>query len=125
MSSGAPQFARMPWYPRDFMASTRGWPLIAEAVYRKMLDWQWDLGGAEVGTLPEDPERLRMVVGATPEEWGVAWSWVESKFPIVDGGRRNARLEEHRAEAVRRLKLRQRAGEAGARARWGDPKVQP
>ena len=43
--------------------------------------------------LPEDEEILRSIAGATPAEWKLAWRYVEPKFPQVEGGRRNARLE--------------------------------
>ncbi len=84
----------MPWYPRDFASSTRGWPLIARGVYRELLDAQWDLG-----SLPADPKRLQAICGATDEEWVIAWPEIESKFPLAEASRRNLKLEEHRAKA--------------------------
>lgn len=48
---------RMPWYPSSFYASTRSWPLIARAIYRELLDTQWDSGG-----LPNDPGALRAML---------------------------------------------------------------
>jgi uncharacterized protein YdaU (DUF1376 family) len=118
----APQFARMPWYPRDFASSTRGWPLVARAVYRELLDAQWDAGGASsAGTLPEDDEALRLLAGATPAEWKAAWPrYVEMKFPRVDSGRRNARLESHRQAAVAEFLARQKGAEITNRKRWGN-----
>lgn len=62
----APAFARMPWFPRDFASSTRGWPLVARAIYRELLDAQWDAGGSSVGTLPADEQLLRAIAGASP-----------------------------------------------------------
>lgn len=103
-----PQFARMPWFPRDFASATRAWPLVARAVYRELLDAQWDVGGIEPGTLPDDEEQLRELVRATPAEWRLAWRFCEPKFPPVAGGRRNARLEEHRQAAKRDFEARQR-----------------
>lgn len=103
-----PQFAKLPWFPRDFASATRVWPLIARAVYRELLDLQWDVGGIEPGSLPDDEQQLRELVRASPAEWKLAWPYVEPKFPKVEGGRRNARLEEHRAAAVREYQSRQR-----------------
>ena len=86
----------MPWYPGDFMRSTRGWSVSAKGVYRELLDAQWDMGG-----LPVDPAELAELIRATPAEWKAGWSKCESKFPISeDGLRRNARLETHRSKAA-------------------------
>jgi hypothetical protein len=89
----------MPWYPSSFTRSTRGWPLLARRVYRELLDWQWDVGGINADTLPRDPETLRKEVGATPEEWSVAWPYIEPQLQFADGGtgRRSLPLEEHTA----------------------------
>ena len=110
-----PQMSRMPWYPRDFASSTRGWPLAARGAYRELLDAQWDLG-----SLPAEPGQLRALAGATPREWNTAWRFIESKMPLgEDGRRRNARLEAHRKRAVEILERRSAAGAAGNAARWG------
>jgi uncharacterized protein YdaU (DUF1376 family) len=94
--SDFPQFARLPWYPRDFRSSTLGWPLVARAVLRELLDAQWDTGG-----LPDDPVALRRIVDASPAEWRIAWPIVQPKFERgTDGKLRNRRLEEHRKQAV-------------------------
>lgn len=104
------QMPRMPWYPSSFYASTRTWPFIARAVYRELLDVQWDAGG-----LPADPEALRTMVGVTQAKWRVAWPLVKQKFELdQDGQLRNQRLEEHRAYA---LKLTERRRDA-ANKRW-------
>jgi uncharacterized protein YdaU (DUF1376 family) len=102
MAEQTPGFPWMKWFPRDFFASTRGWPLIARAVYRELLDAQWDMGGL----LPADEEQLREIARATPAEWRTAWKHVVPKFPEVDGGRRNARLEQHREKSHAEYKAR-------------------
>jgi uncharacterized protein YdaU (DUF1376 family) len=96
----------MPWYPRDFASSTRGWPLSARAIYRELLDAQWDMGGSSPGTLPTDEAQLRKIAAATTSEWRAAWPYVEPKFPVVNGRRRNERLEQHRAAAVKAFRGR-------------------
>ena len=112
---GAPQMARMPWYPRDFSSSTRGWPLVARAVYRELLDAQWD-----IGSLPNNLEALRAMAGATVREWRIAWPQIGPKLPIgQDGRRRNPRLEEHRERAVVLLERQRAGGVKGNEARWG------
>jgi len=105
----------MPWYPARFLSSTRGWPLTARAIYRELLDCQWELGG-----LPADPGELRRMIGATPAEWKYWRQFAERKFPIdADGQRRNATLEEHRTKsAAIRERNREGAGKTNAK-RWG------
>lgn len=114
MSSG-PQMARMPWYPRDFASSTQGWPLLARAVYRELLDASWD-----IGLLPADSEILRRIVGASSTEWDAAWPLVAAKFEVgSDGNLRNARLEEHRAKAFELWKRRSAGAQQTNEKRWG------
>ena len=104
-SDARPQMARLPWYPRDFASSTRGWPLVARGIYRELLDASWDMGG-----LPDDPEILRGIAAATRDEWAVGWALVSPKWTRGDDGLlRNSRLEEHRAKALD-LHTKRRAG---------------
>ena len=103
-----PQFARMPWYPRDFASSTQFWPLSARAIYRELLDAQWNAGSLEPGILPDDEDQLRQCARATPAEWKAGWPHVEPKFPKVQGGRQNPRLEQHRQDAVKEYLSRRR-----------------
>jgi uncharacterized protein YdaU (DUF1376 family) len=115
-----PPFARMVWFPRDFRSATLGWSLVARAVYRELLDAQWDLGGSGVGTLPDDEKQLRELARVTPAEWRKAWPFVEPKFPRVPGGgRRNERLEQHRQEALRVFEGRRRGAAKTNEKRWG------
>lgn len=113
----------MAWYPRDFVCSTRTWPLEARGVYRELLDAQWDMGGSGVGTLPDDEEQLRELARATPEQWRVAWRLVEPKFPRVEGGRRNPRLEQHREAALAVYLGRRKGAEKTNSKRWPSPKA--
>ncbi len=110
-----PQMARMPWFPRDFASATQGWPLLARAVYRELLDASWDIGG-----LPADPNILYRIVGATPAEWGAAWPLVSAKFETgSDGKLRNARLEKHRAKAFELWERRSAGAQKTNSKRWG------
>jgi uncharacterized protein YdaU (DUF1376 family) len=107
-------FPMMPWFPRDFMSSTRGWPLIAKAVYRELLDAQWDMG-----SLPGSQTDLKGISGASDSEWEIAWPKIETKFPIQeDGSRKNFRLEEHRIKSQQLSKVRSEAAKKGNEARW-------
>jgi uncharacterized protein YdaU (DUF1376 family) len=117
-----PAFHRMPWYPRDFASSTRTFPLVARGAYRELLDAQWDIGGMNSGFLPADPEELRELVRATPDEWKIAWRFLERQFPRVEGqmGRQNGKLEQHRQAAVREYLKRKAGADATNAARWGN-----
>lgn len=107
--------AMMPWFTGDFMRSTRGWPLTARAVYRELLDAQWD-----IGNLPIDPAELAAMIGASAEEWAKGWARCEIKFPIVNAShRQNAKLERVRTTAFEYHAERSAAGKKGAAARWG------
>jgi hypothetical protein len=102
------------WYPSDFLGEVRGWPLVARAVYRELLDAQWDMG-----QLPCDPTKLRVLVpGITHRQWQVAWGLVEQKFPVVGEGRQNAALESKRRRAHELRERRQKAGRQGAEGKW-------
>lgn len=84
----------LPWFPRDFMASTRGWPIVAKGIFRELLDAQWDLC-----VLPADLHELQRLIGATDDEWTVGWARCAVKFTTVDGGLQNLRLEQHRVKS--------------------------
>src|SRR5262249_42355799 len=102
------------WYPGDFLRVVRGWPTVARAVYRELLDAQWDLG-----QLPVSPAELRKLIGVTADEWKVAWSFGAPHFPRSGTGRRNPRLEELRALQVELVERCRRTGQQGNRVRWG------
>lgn len=96
--------AMMPWFPRDFIASTRHLALAERGAYRELLDAQW-----EMGCIPDDPVRLARLLGITADEFAAIWPAIREKFVPVDGGLVNKRLEEHRDKA-----LAQRIGVAKA-----------
>jgi hypothetical protein len=84
------------WFASDFAGSTRGWPFCARALYRELLDAQWDMGG-----LPNDEGQLRRIAGLDTDDcWVVAWPFVRPKFDIGEDGKlRNAKLEQLREDA--------------------------
>jgi len=99
-----PQFD---FFPRDFLASTIGWPASARGHYITLLSVQWEQGG-----LPADLRRLEAMSPGVSDDW----SDLEVKFPVCeDGKRRNPRLEKERAYREGKAE----AGRAGARAKWG------
>jgi uncharacterized protein YdaU (DUF1376 family) len=101
----------MPWFPGDFMRSTRGWSVTAKGVYRELLDAQWDMG-----ELPADVEDLRLTINATIAEWTVGWKKCADKFPLIGSSRRNVRLEAHRSKSEQIASKRSAIGKLGGQA---------
>jgi hypothetical protein len=99
-----------PWFPGDWLREARGWPYVARGVVRELFDVQWDRG-----SLPTKPATLREMIQATPDDWRVAWPYVEATFPIKNGRRRNPALHAKREKAEALVATRTRA----AQARWG------
>ena len=118
----------MPWFPRDFASSTRGWPLVAKGAYRELLDVQWDMG-----SLPAEPRHLRRICGASESEWRRVWPLLGPKLPIAqdsDGNptefRLNLKLELHRADSVSLYEKRKKSSQLANAARWqSDPPRMP
>jgi uncharacterized protein YdaU (DUF1376 family) len=87
--------AMMPWFPRDFIASTRAMRLAERGAYCDLLFYQW-----EMGCLPADTKALARLLGCTPKEFADVWRVVGKKFVKTVDGLSNRRLEEHRGKAV-------------------------
>jgi hypothetical protein len=49
----------------------------------------------------------------------VAWRYIASKFPQVEGGRRNPRLEMHRKSAIEEFEKRRKGAITTNTKRWG------
>jgi hypothetical protein len=104
----------LPWFPAAFLSSTRGWNLAARAIYRELLDSQWELG-----SVPSGSATLQKLIGATAAEWK-SWPIVEPKFPIgADGRRRNPTLEKHRIKAFALHAQHRRGARTTNTKRWG------
>jgi uncharacterized protein YdaU (DUF1376 family) len=105
----------IPFFGRDFYASTAMWTAEEVGHYIRLLVIQWDSGG-----LPAELERLELVSPGV----GRVWPLLSLKFPVCDDGlRRNSRMEEHRERAVELKDARSEAGQEGNRKRWGDRKA--
>lgn len=105
----------MPFFGRDFYASTAMWTAEEVGHYIRLLVIQWDSGG-----LPADLSRLELVSPGV----GRIWPILEPKFPIGDDGlRRNERMEQHRERACELREARSEAGRNGNERRWGDRKT--
>lgn len=95
----------IPFFGRDFYASTAMWTAEEVGHYIRLLVIQWDSGG-----LPPELDRLELVSPGV----GRVWQLLSAKFPVCDDGlRRNARMEEHRAKAEVLKEARSEAGRAG------------
>jgi uncharacterized protein YdaU (DUF1376 family) len=95
----------IPFFGRDFYASTAMWKAEEVGHYIRLLVIQWDSG-----SLPTEIERLEFVSPGV----GKCWALLETKFPVCDDGhRRNLRMEEHRAKAAEIKAKREDAGRVG------------
>ena len=97
------------WYPRDFATSivVRSMPFTARAIYRELLDIQW-----ESGCLP-DAKRLLSVIGANVEQWNEFAPYIDELFP----NGRNPKLETMRNEAVLRSQKNKVSGSIGGQSK--------
>lgn len=100
----------MPWFPKQFAASTMGWSFDERSLYRCLLDAQWLLGA-----LPEQPWRLAQIAGLPLDRFEEAWRIVATKFQSVPGGLQNVRLEEHRHHSQQLRRAKALAGGLGGR----------
>lgn len=101
------------FYPSDFMGSGKVQMMSPAEVgiYIKLLCHSW-----QEGPLPDDPNRLWRIAGASPDEMSEAWPAVRKCFDKTPGGMVHPRLEKERADAQdRREKAR-----AAANARHGN-----
>jgi uncharacterized protein YdaU (DUF1376 family) len=104
----------IPFFGRDFYASTAMWTAEEVGHYIRLLVIQWDSG-----SLPADLDRLELVSPGVTR----VWSLLGTKFPLCDDGqRRNPRMEEHRDRACELKEARSEAGRTGNDRRWGDRK---
>jgi hypothetical protein len=103
-----------PWYWSAFNKSTRGWPFIARAIYRELLDIQW-----QEGSIPKTPEKARIVVGCTLADWQIAWPFCEEKFPLNGNKtcRQNWVQAQQRQKSVKLVSQKRASGRAGGKAR--------
>ena len=100
-----------PWfdlYPERFIAGTAIMELHERGAYITLLCHQW-----LAGSLPNDLRALsRLAGGDVPEA-------VLDKFPVCgDGKRRNAKLENVRAEQIERMQKNRGRAQKAASARW-------
>jgi uncharacterized protein YdaU (DUF1376 family) len=70
----------LPLYFGDFLASTAEWSGEEQALYLLLLGHQWSLG-----SLPNDPEKVRRMARWEKRAFSAAWETVRAKFTERDG----------------------------------------
>ncbi len=80
---------------------------LERGIYRELLDYCW-----EDGYLPDDQTTLIKMARCTPAEWRKAWPAVSREFPVLEGVRRNAKVDERRPELMRWHESRRRGADA-------------
>lgn len=103
----------LPIFFGDFLASTAEWTGEEQGLYLLLLGHQWSLG-----SLPTDPDKVRLISKYSPKAFKSAWSTVSAKFVERDGRLINTRLEEHRTKAIELANKRANAGRKGAESKW-------
>jgi uncharacterized protein YdaU (DUF1376 family) len=104
-----------PWYPADWRGSKSVLLMssLERGIYRELLDYCW-----EDGCLPEDEATLIKMARCTPSEWRKAWPAVSREFPVVDGVRRNAKVDERRPGLLAWSEGRRKGAAATNGKRW-------
>jgi uncharacterized protein YdaU (DUF1376 family) len=70
-----------PWMPMwwgDYFADTKHLSMEQHGAYFLLMGHYW-----QHGPLPDDPIRLRRIVGATPRQWARVWPFVSQFFDLV------------------------------------------
>jgi uncharacterized protein YdaU (DUF1376 family) len=107
----------IPFFGRDFYASTAMWTAAEVGHYIRLLVIQWDSGA-----LPAELERLELISPGISS----VWELLKTKFPLCDDGhRRNARMEEHRAKAQELKAKRAESGRSGGSKSQANRKQTP
>lgn len=117
------------WTDRWFASSAFGLPLEAQGLYRNLLSRAWANGGS----IPQDPEVLRRLGGASSDEWSRAWPlvspyWTEREGRLVNEAQLEVLAEaaSRKAEAValgKRRAATAKRGEGGRFLASGGPAV--
>jgi uncharacterized protein YdaU (DUF1376 family) len=114
---GAPmtRLAWMPLFAGDHIAETRALSLTARGALIDLLMLSWTSG-----PLPDDPDRLAAMIGATPREWRDLWPSIAKWWTKTDAGLVHAPLEERRVQARKAYGRRVENALASARKRKGN-----
>jgi uncharacterized protein YdaU (DUF1376 family) len=107
-----PTLSMLPWFPRDYLAATRGMTLAERGAYTDLLWFAWDMGA-----LPNDPKRLARMLGVSADEFAEVWPAIKPKFALTEtGGIENKRLERERRYSVEMRKKALERAKSGGKA---------
>jgi uncharacterized protein YdaU (DUF1376 family) len=109
--SKSPTLAMLPWFPRDYLAATRGMTLAERGAYTDLLWFAWDMG-----VLPNDPKRLARMLGVDADEFAEVWPAIKSKFVLTETGIVNERLERERLYSIEMRKKALERAKSGGKA---------
>lgn len=73
----------MPFFAEKFFADTLHLPWDARAVYLELLAIAWNRGGS----LPDDPNQLRLMIGCYSKAWGRIWREIVPFWTLAEDGR--------------------------------------
>lgn len=104
----------MPLYVSDYLGDTQHLTTIEHGAYLLLLFNAW----GRDGLLPNDPERLRRVVGMAPRDWKASWPTLREFFTETPDGFRHKRIDVELSRARENVDKRREAGKAGAAKRW-------
>jgi uncharacterized protein YdaU (DUF1376 family) len=104
----------MPMYWREFLATTQHLTCEEKGAYGQLIAHYWLRGGP----LPDDDERLALMVGLTRRKWRKMRAVIAVFFQIKTGLWHHKNLEGLIAEARRQREKKSKAGKAGAEKRW-------
>jgi uncharacterized protein YdaU (DUF1376 family) len=109
----------MNWYPRyygDYMRDTADLSLVEHGAYTVLLDHYYATGQP---LRDDEAAAMRICRAFTDEERAAVSAVLARFFPVNgDGARHNARADRELAKEAEIIKIKSRAGKAGARARW-------
>ena len=105
----------LPLFFGDFLASTAEWTGEERSLYLILLGYQWSLG-----SLPADPDRIRLLCNFDKKNFARLWPVVSEKFTEESGRLHNTRLEEHRVKASALSVKNSNSGSRGAAGKWGE-----
>src|SRR5215203_3557624 len=89
----------MPFFPEKFFADTLHLPWDSRAVYLELLAIAWNRGGS----LPNDGNQLRLMIGCYSKAWGRIWREVAPFWTTgEDGQLHQKRLDKEWQRAVAR-----------------------
>jgi uncharacterized protein YdaU (DUF1376 family) len=110
------KLAMMPWWPADFIASSRCMSLAERGAFRDLLDAQWINGG-----LPNDPVLLARTLGVAEGEFRALWPAFREHFVKDPNNPKrliNERLERERAHSIEMRTNASAKAKHAADTRW-------